>query len=334
MAYVADFVTGRSIKEREPAVGVVITRRTKGWPDPVISAATDPVHAHEMFNPMSLPLKGFINDQGYFEPKKDQLALTLLLKTYGFKDWKTFFEASYSHSKDGGFEVEGEKIGAGIAAMRPETFEAVRARGARSDSSPDDPRDAARILVDAQKRFYENKEDRSFFVAILANAPNDDTWTTLEGEEIAVPECSHGLADGHPWGLHQSAKRFAREAFKDVREVPLERTAEFFASLSDFQNLSRGLAQVGKYFAPGGYMRHDNISAVTKLALTTVESGIVNAADRDGTGVEYREERFLSDMEGLAERLERLQEAVNNEIAKARAYLNIDEAPRQPSPRR
>lgn len=335
MAYVADFITGRAMSEKESAVGVVITRRTSGWPDPVIAAATDPVHAHEVFSPISLPLKGRINDQGYFEPNGNQLALTLLLKTFGFENWETFFRSSYSHG-DGGIDIGGEKAGAGIAAMKPETFKKMIALGKRGQKAKDDPVAAARILVDAQRRCYENREDRVFFVALLANPPSDDTWTTLDGEDIPVPHCSLGLADGYPWELNSHARRFIQDMFRDVRNVPVEQTAKLFEALSDFQNLSRGVSNVGKYFAPGGFMRHDNSAAITDLNLMTLESAIVNAAKRDGTGVEWREERFLTDMEKLEARLSRLQHALRAEIEYAKDYLNphdeTEETPRSPAP--
>lgn len=47
MGYVADFVTGRSISEGEPTVGIVIVPRTAGWPDPIMAAAVDPVRRRQ-----------------------------------------------------------------------------------------------------------------------------------------------------------------------------------------------------------------------------------------------------------------------------------------------
>lgn len=44
MGYVADFATGRSIAEGDKAVGPVIVPNVRGWPDPVQTAAANPVH--------------------------------------------------------------------------------------------------------------------------------------------------------------------------------------------------------------------------------------------------------------------------------------------------
>lgn len=325
MGYVADFVTGRSIAEREPAVGVVITQRTTGWPDPVLAAAIDPVHAHGKFSPLSLPLQGFINDHGYFEPKQGQLGLRLLLDMVGFQTWEAFFEKAYTMNKDGGFKLDQQMVGAGIAAMHPETYKTLLKTGRRGQKRPDKPLDAARILIDAQKRWVENHEDRCFMVAILASPPRGNVWTTMEGEEVEVPHCSKGLADGYPWELDASSRRHIQTAYEQAYTAPIENTAELFSLLSDFQNLSQGLSDVGKYFAPGGFMRHDNVNAVIDINLATLNCALKNAAAREYTGVESREERFLENMEAVAKKLAALQATVEIEIAQGRKYLGIDD---------
>ncbi len=53
----------------------------------------------------------------------------------------------------------------------------------------------------------------------------------------------------------------------------------------------------------------------------------MNAAERERTGVESREERFLSDMVGLQEKLSNLQRLVQAEIVKANEYLGSDSEP-------
>nr|WP_250807096.1 hypothetical protein [Neorhizobium tomejilense] len=337
MGYVADFVTGRSIAEREPAVGVVIVPRTGGWPDPVKAAALDPVHAHDRFSPLSLPLGGRINDRGFFEPTPKQFALDIFLKTTGFASWEKFFDSAYAGHEKGGVVLQGETKGAGFAVMRPETYSHVVQLGRRGQTEPDSPLNAARILIDAQRRSFENREDAPFLVALLANPPRQKVWTTLDGEEITVPHCSLGLADGYPWELEYSARDFIREQFKDAYKKPIEDTVPLFASLSDFQNLSRGLSDLGKYFTPGGFMRHDNVRAVTGLAISTLNGALSNASKRDYTGVEYREERFLSEMENVSRQLEVLQVIIRNEIEYARGFLGMDDpeeaaapAPRSP----
>lgn len=332
MGYVADFVTGRSIAEKEPAVGVVIIPQTGGWPDPVKAAAIDPTHAHDKFSPLSLPLAGFINDQGYFEPKPNQLALTLLLDTTGFKTWKAFFEKSYVTGGEGreGIELgrDKKKVIAGIAAMRPETYKTLITQGKRYSPGPDRAVDAARIQMDAQRRWNEDKENKVFFVGIMSNPPrgDNDVWTTKEGDKIRIPDCSLGLADGYSWDLNGVAKDHIRKAYENAYLGNAEDFAPLFELFGQFQSLCRGLQDVGKYFMPGGFMRHDNIAEITTLQFDALEGAIKNAAKRDYTGVEYRDEEFLVDMAALQKRIDSLQSLLTKEIAKAHRILGTYEA--------
>jgi hypothetical protein len=327
MGYVADFVTGRSIAEKEAAVAVVIVPRTNGWPDPVKAAALDPVHAHERFTPISLPLKGKINDRGYFEPSKGQLSLDLLLRSTRFETWNQLFEGAYAGYEKGGVTLGGESKLFGVSVMRVETYRHAIELGRRGQKRKDSPRDAACILIDAQRRAFDNREDQAWNVATLSNEPRDGIWTTLDGEEITVPYCSAGLAAGYPWELDRAVRRFIQQEFKNAYRKPIEATVPLFAALSDFQNLSRGLSDLGKYFTPGGFMRHDNTTAVTGMAMTTLAAALENASSRDYTGVESREDRFLAEMETVAKQLETLQNIVAGEIKAARQYLGMDNPP-------
>lgn len=327
MAYVADFVTGRAMAEREKAVGVVIVPRRGGWPDPVKAAAIDPVHAHDRFSPLSLPLKGVINDDGYFEPQKGQIGLRFLLDFTGYPDWKTFFKDSYTQKSEGdGFKIDGERVVAGIAAMRPETYKSLLALGGRGIKN-DSAAAAARIFLDAQHRAFVNKEMTAYNVATLVGAPRG-TWRTLGGEEIEAPHCALGLADGYPWEFQIDV----REYFRNWGSKALERGedgqsqfVELFEGLAEFQKLSRGLSDVGKYFTPGGFMRHENISAVMGLQVATLGAAVRGIAGRDYFGVEYREEKFLLEMEALSDKIAKIQNDLQKEIDTARRFLAGDE---------
>ncbi|MCV9964850.1 hypothetical protein OIU34_23435 [Pararhizobium sp. BT-229] len=328
MGYVADFVTGRSISEGEPAVGIVIVPRTGGWPDPIKAAAVDPVHAHDRFSPLSLPLDGFINDQGYFEPKGSQLALQLLLDTVGFDTWASYFEKAYAFGEEnGGIKLDGERVIAGVAVMRPETYRSVISTGRRGQRTADSAIDAARILIDAQKRWNDDHDNSCFFVALMANPPRGGVWKTKDGAEIEIPHCSLGLADGYCWDLNAVSKEHIRQTYANAYRRSPEELAPLFGLFSDFQNLSRGLADLGKYFAPAGFMRHDNLNAVTSLQLDALEGAILNAAERRRTGVESREDRLVADMVGLQKKLSNLQRLVHAEIVKANQYLGADSEP-------
>jgi hypothetical protein len=322
MGYVADFVTGSAIREGESAVGVVIVPKKGGWPDPVKAAATDPVHAHDRFSPLSLPLRGFINDIGYFEPNPNQLALHLLLDTTKFETWSSFFEKACDFRDDAsGFMLDGERTVAGISVMKPESFTYLVQTGRRGVQ--DDPMAAARILVDAQKR-WEGQRDTAevsfLHVALLHGSPRPgSTWKTLEGVDIVVPPCSVGLSHGYPWELNDAASSHIMGTYQSAHErMTVEEVSLLYRALSDFQGLSRGLSDVGKYFAPAGFMRHDNYAAVRDLHFNALVSILHGISSRPGYGIESRGDKFFDDMKELSSRLDYLKGQIREEVAKAR----------------
>jgi hypothetical protein len=326
MGYVADFVTGRSIAEGDKAVGIVIVPNVRGWPDPVQAAATDPTHPHERFSPISLPLKGFINDRGYFEPEKKQLALSLLLDMVGFESWKAFFDKGFDfREKEPGFMFDGRRALAGISAMHVGTFDALLDMGTYEGIRDGRAADAARIIIDAQKRFKLHKDDQSYFLSIFNSGPREDLYTTLDGETMSVPDCSRALEDGHIWQVDRAVRRHIAKRYGDAHLGDGKELTQIFDLLSGFQKLCRGLNYTGNYFKPGGFIRHDNLYDVANLQLGSLKSTFENSGARRRTGFEWADEAFIGDMEAVAEQIRQLHAVVEEEISKARAYFADDQ---------
>ncbi|MBY3155359.1 hypothetical protein HFO56_23835 [Rhizobium laguerreae] len=317
----ADFVTGSSIREGEQAIGVVIVPQKRGWPNPVLSAATDPVHAHDRFSPLSFPLHGSVNDVGFFEPHHDQLSLRLLLETTGFANWTAFFEKACDFRGDApGFGLDGERTVAGVSVMKAETFDCLVRMGRPGHNPSNDPVNAARILVDAQLRFDKTGELDVLHVAMLNGSPKPGSiWTTLSGDEIVVPTCSIGLSQGYPWELNYIAASHVTHSYQTASRMPLDDVASLYACFSEFHGLSRGLSLVGKYFAPAGFIRHDNYAAIRDLNITSLTALIRGVSERSRYGIESRQEAFFDDMEALSDRLDALKGLVDEEVSKARA---------------
>jgi hypothetical protein len=327
MGYVADFVTGRSIAEGDKAVGIVIVPNVRGWPDPVQTAAVDPTHPHDRFSPISLPLKGFVNDRGYFEPEKQQLALSLLLDMIGFESWKAFFDKGFDfREKEPGFMFDGRRALAGISAMHVGTYNALLDIGTYEGNRDSRAADAARIVIDAQRRFNLLGEDRSYFLSILGSGPHEDSYTTLGGETISVPECSRALEDGHIWHVDRTVRRHIAQCYGDAHVGDGKELAQAFELLSRFQKLCIGLNHTGHYFKPGGFIRHDNLYDVANIQLASLKSTFENSGERRRTGFEWADEAFIEDMEAIAERIRQLHTVVEEQISIARAYFSDEEA--------
>lgn len=327
MGYVADFITGRSIAEGDKAIGIVIIPRVRGWPNPVLAAAVDPTHPHERFSPLSLPLQGFINDWGYFEPSKKQLALDLLLEAVGYDSWSKLFDEAFNFKGDNpGFERNGRRMIAGIAAMHVGTYEAMQTLATYEGNRMSGAADAARIFIDAQKRFRINKDDAFFQHSIFAATPHDDEWTTIEGNVIDVPDCARGLSDSSEWQLDDIARRHLTKRYSEAYLGDGKELTKVFELVHSFQKLCMGMNYSGRYFGPGGFMRHDNFHEIVKLQLATLTSTLENSGARRQIGYEWREEEFLDEMEGVSEQIRQLHTVVENEISKARAYFGDADA--------
>lgn len=326
MGYVADFVTGRSIAEGDKAVGLVIVPNVRGWPDPVQTAATDPVHPYERFTPISLPLVGFINERGYFEPEKAQLALSLLLDMTGFESWKAFFDKGFDfRENEPGFMFDGRRALAGISAMHAGTYDALLDMGTYEGNSNSGAADAARIIIDAQKRFKLHKDDRSYFLSIFNSGPHEDSYTTLEGDVISVPDCSRALEDGHTWLVDEAVRRHIAKRYGEAHVGDGKELTQTFELLSSFQKLCIGLNYTGHYFKPGGFIRHDNLYDVAKLQIDTLKATFENSGARRRTGYEWADETFIDDMQAVAEQLRQLHVVIEEEISQARAYFGTEE---------
>lgn len=326
MGYVADFVTGRSIAEGDKAVGIVIVPNVRGWPDPVQTAATDPTHPHERFSPISLPLTGFISDRGYFEPDRKQLALSLLLDMVGFESWKAFFDEGFDfRKKEPGFVFDGRRALAGISAMHAGTYDALVEMGTYGGIRDGRPADAARIVIDAQRRFKLYKDDQAYLMAIFNSGPDKDIYTTLEGETIYVPDCSRAVEDGHIFQIDRTVRRHIAKRFGDAHLGDGKELTQVFDLLSHFQKLCRGLNYTGNYFKPGGFIRHDNLYDVADLQLASLRYTFENSGARRRSGFEWADEAFIGDMETVAEQLRQIHAVVEEEIAKARAYFGDKE---------
>lgn len=325
MGYVADFITGCSIAEGDRAVGLVIVPNVRGWPDPVQAAAVDPTHPHDRFSPLSLPMTGFINTRGYFEPDAKQMSLDLLLGTVGFQSWDEFFEIGFDFtSEEPGFMLEGRRVIAGISAMHIGTYEALRELGTYEGNRESRAHDAASIVIDAQKRFREHRDDRSYFVSTFHSAPYDDEYETLSGEVITVPECSQALSEGHAWQVDRAVGKYIAKRFADADKDDGRELTQVYERLSDFQKLSVGMNISGKYFMPGGVIRHDNLYDVTKLQIEALKATLADSGARRRTGYEWADETFIEEMEAVSEQIRQLHGIVEDEISKAKAYFAGD----------
>lgn len=146
--YETDFITGRAINSDDDAVAVVIMPRLQGYPDPVRFPAKAPVYPNDRFEPLSLLLKGKLDDHGFFSPDEGQVSLAVFESMVGMP-WKDF-RKTVLNKDTASIRVAGENfsptIAPGLAIMHASTVESLIAIAKASNESSADARVAAKKI--------------------------------------------------------------------------------------------------------------------------------------------------------------------------------------------
>ncbi len=112
----ADAVTGLTLERGEDAVCLVIARRRGGYPDADLAAAMRTIGATDMFEPVSLPIRGRVGDYGDFLPKGRQVAVDVACAMTGLDGWEEF------QAKALDYLGEGVPVGRGFLGGAPEVM--------------------------------------------------------------------------------------------------------------------------------------------------------------------------------------------------------------------
>ena len=327
MGYLADFVTGRSINQHDDVVALVIVPAAHGYPNPVTGAAKPPVYVADRFEPLSLPMRGKLDDRGFFEPNADDLGLEILLSAVKANSWKEFadkgindFQNAWTFPDPTVFDKENvTSIHPGIAAMHASTFDALIAAGSYFDDAEggSEPERAAAIVVDARKRWNEGR-DSKYYNAAYMHAPNGSEYVTLEGETIKVPFLMQVLSD---MDGNQSMSSWLKSAVTRRhdrnRSDQQQALVATYRLLHDFFRASYGLHDLPRYWQPSGYARSENLEAVAKLQIADLQASLGGVTDR--LGIEEATDRGFSGLEAMADDLRKALETIEAEIASVRS---------------
>lgn len=313
--YEADFITGRSINSKDRAVAIVIAPAVHGYPNPVKFAATAPVYPHDRFEPLSLPLNGSLDKNGFFKPDKDQTSL-MIFESLVKMPWSQFRTNILNKEEStitlGRHELEKETLAPGLAIMHKSTADAFIGM-AREDLDTQAAAEAAtRITLDAKRRVVEG--DHRYWNISSMKHPGTNTYTTLDNDVIPVPNVMHAMTDGEPRLLGRKAKSIVLRHHDEAGFDDGHKIKAIFECLIEFQKLSYGMRMIQRHLQPSNFARSDNLMAVTKFNLKVVDQAMEGLSKRDG--FECDDDRWNDHLELVAESLRNTLEKVEAELAK------------------
>jgi hypothetical protein len=325
--YLADFITGRSIGDGDRIVAIAIIPAEGGWPDAQKAAAFTPCYPHDRFIPLSLPLAGGIDDDGFFVPDRDQVSLDHLLATTRLESWSDFRQAM--NPRDNTFELSRpdpematrfnlrRQVIPGLSVMHQSTFESIIGLSGIEEDQIEAASLATIVVMDASER-VANREMEYVGVADLGK-PYRREHELLSGRTIEVPEVSGVFSETAPWGM----SHYAREAIGRTHRkshltdgAALRRT---FEALSGFQRFCIGLNVLNRYFEPSAFTRHDNLFEAAEVQLNDIESAVQGISSRRAYGPAYGDNAG-DQLAALATRLRATLDAVEWEMASYPVY--------------
>lgn len=333
--YLADFITGRSIGEGDRIVAVAIVPTEGGWPDAVAAAAYTPVHPHDRFMPLSLPMTGSLDEYGFFSPDREQVALKHLLTATQLENWEAFHNAM--NPKDNTFELShpnkemADKFGMrrkvipGLSVMHESTFESICALSQIEEDVGEAAARAAVIVMDASERLRVDS-DMMFMTEARLGKPYRRTYETKSGRQIEVPMVSGVLSETAPWEICVYAKDAIERVHRDSHTTDGSALRATFEAFAGFQRLCIGLRVLNRYFAPSCFTRSDNLFEAVDFQLSAIDSAVRGVSSKPSYGPEYGGETGEA-LAALASRLRETLEAVEWEMAAYPAYADY-KAPR------
>lgn len=314
-----DFITGRAINCQDRAVGIVIVPTIHGYPDPVKYPAQAPVYPNDRFEPISMLLSGRLNDDGYFTPDANQVALRI------FEDlvrmpWKQFREKVLNeHEKTitlGNNKFDQRKVAPGLAIMHETTAEALIAIAKMETNISDEARTATLILLDAKRRVAAG--DGKYWNVSQMSALSSKTYVTLSGEELTVPRASNALRELEPDLLSLHAKSAVIRNADGAENTDGSELVSIYENLARFQRLNYGMRTMCRYLEPSAHATGDNLLVITKFNLKTVQASMNGFSDRNGFDEEN--EQFDPQLGFIAETLKDTLKTVEAELERRAAY--------------
>lgn len=317
--YETDFITGRAINSDDKAVAVVIMPTLLGYPNPVRFPAKAPVYPSDRFEPLSLLLKGGLDEQGYFAPDEGQVSLVIFEGLVGMP-WKRFRKEVLNkdeHAIRLAGEIFTQPMAPGLAIMHASTLDSLIAIAKAETETSADAKIAAEITMDA-KRLVDSGEDRYWMISEMAYNHEGQTYITQSGVELRAPKVSSALIEMENSLLSVPARQAIRKYVRRAEDTDGSELIAVYENLADFQKLNYGMRMMNRYFQPSAFTNGDNLVITTKFNLKEIQESLTGFSDR--AGFEEENERFDEHLESMAQSLRDTLKTVEGELERRAAF--------------
>ena len=324
---VNDGVTGLAIDRNEEVVGLMVERRTGGYPDALTALAVGPLMPTDMFEPASLPIFGKMGDMGEIVPHAGQVAASLFTSMVGLPKFEDAF-ALATNFRDGGMAYPIDHISAimgqkepvkeilGLAVFARSSWDKiVSMRWARGER--DDDVDTVMAIADDLAHRASRKDDLATMQLILLRDLKfgGRPYSFSDGRQTEIPMVASVLA--HQEGGSPVSGNFSRwlttagPLGKQTRDKPAREIVEGLWELLAFE---QGLDVIGRTLGPskkhGQHVNHLDTIDAGLLAIENAGAQIIARAEDDRELRDGEVERLQAQLASMDEIRERLEMAL------------------------
>lgn len=325
---VNDGVTGLAIDRHEEVVGLMVERRTGGYPDALTALAVGPLKPTDIFEPASLPIFGKMGDMGEIVPHAGQLAASIFTSMVGLPKFDDAF-ALATNFRDGGMAYPIDRISAimgqkepvkeilGLAVFARSSWDKiVSMRWARSER--DEDVNTVMAIGDDLARRSSEKDDLATMQLILLRdlrLGRGRPYSFSDGRQTEIPMVASVLE--HQEGGSPVSGNFSRwlttagPLGKQSRDKPAREIVEGFWELLAFE---QGLDVIGRTLGPskkhGQHVNHLDTIDAGLLAIENAGAQIIARAEDDRELRDGEVERLQAQLASMDEIRERLEMAL------------------------
>jgi hypothetical protein len=266
--HLSDFVTGLSLPSGSPVVALVLSRKVGGYPDATTAAARPGLHPSQIFEPVSLPIRGKYSEGGRVAVDESQIGVKLCCKMVGAKDWSEFQETALNWERGAVMRRDTKPTRSnsvmedteifGLALMHTITWDRLMSMDPDRVSKDVDLKILKVALLDAAERATDlGDAGGGLLRAIdLLRLSSNKAWRLDSGTELALPSMAGCLAQNGPIGKRFSDWLIGPTGQMGIRNAEIIANDEggwiqdFLSGLWDLIEIQKILSHINRIFIP------------------------------------------------------------------------------------
>ena len=336
MSNATDAATGQSIRRGDRVVALVIDRRVGGYPDATTHAAIPGLSPTNVFEPVSLPIRGRYDEFGLVVPDAGQVSVAAVLDLVGEKDWKGFHAKAFG--VDGNVKLGNGAIGKvhpvfgeddgfrerplGLCIYRESTWETVLSCSVNKDRYGD-----VETVLRRMRQVKDAASGRGMAWArnLGLLGLEQSVFHEEDGTSADMPDLARALSHREGGDLlgKVAADWLTRrwEGHAPLDERAWSDAGETLGAVWDLMAAEEGLEILGKTYSPSSLTRYGNDVEAIRLALATVKDAGGAVIERVG---DWPEDTAGARLEELLAQAEELLAGIRAGLAEVRSPADED----------